>query len=137
MELITSPSMNVQHFIHEQCSACFIILQFCLFTYLNSAPSARRASGTDLPFEFIEPGLEKPSEHVRGKEQGKRNEKLKSNKLKIKGPQADGRSRSRFGIQECGARDLKSWEPRARADAWKNDLNRCRFLHLLFSYQSQ
>lgn len=36
------------------------------------------------------------------------------NSMKIKGPQIDGSSRSRFGIQEGRAKDLKSWELRTR-----------------------
>lgn len=62
------------------------LFHFCLLTYLNSTPSATRESGAALSFKFLKPELEKPSVNVRGKDQARLNEKLKSNKLKTKDP---------------------------------------------------
>lgn len=71
------------------------VFHLCLLTYLNPTPFARREAGADPSLGFLR------REDVRGDEEAKLNEKLKSNKLKIKGPQTDERSRSKFGIQEC------------------------------------
>lgn len=76
------------------------VFHFCLLTYLNSTSSVRREAGADLTLKFHRLELKKASEDVRDKEEARLNETLKSNKLKIKGPQTDGRSRS--GLESKG-----------------------------------
>lgn len=102
MELITSPSMNVWPFTHEQYSSCFIIFWFCislppphLFEFHSF--SKERDAEAELILEFLRPELEKASEDVGGKEEMGLSEKLKFNKLKIKGPHTAGKGRGRFG----------------------------------------